>query len=219
MAAMAFAFIAGSVISAGASIYAGEKAAGAARDASAAANVIEREKMAQAWEMYQQNREDLAPWMEAGKRGLDQYESLLEDPSQIVKSPGYEFRLGEALKAVQNRSGVAGSVYGGSALKEMQKYASDYASGEFGSRLAQLAALSEIGRGTTGRIGQIGENVIGQEIASGARMGGNIINAGNVRASAYGAQAAGVNQAVQGGFSNYMLYDYLKKKPPTVLTA
>jgi len=53
---------------------AGDEASRAASKQAAAAQSAE----ALQWEMYQQSREDLAPWREAGEEALGEYQSLLE---------------------------------------------------------------------------------------------------------------------------------------------
>ena len=53
---------------------AGDEASRAASKQEAAAQSAE----ALQWEMYQQSREDVAPWREAGEEALGEYQSLLE---------------------------------------------------------------------------------------------------------------------------------------------
>jgi hypothetical protein len=78
------------------------------------------------------------------------------------------------------------------------------ASREYGSFVDRLLAAA--GLGTTGAT--LSANA---GMAHAGNVGAAQINAGNNRASAYMAGAEGVNNAVQGGISNYLLSQYLKK--------
>jgi hypothetical protein len=124
------------------------------------------------------------------------------DMSVFFESPDYQFNLGEGQKAIDRSAVARGGLLSGSAVKEGQRYASGLASREFASFYDRLA--SQAGLGQTG---------IGASAAAGANAAGNIgaayMNSGNARASAYMQGAEGINNAVQGGISNYMLNRYL----------
>lgn len=59
--------------------------------------------------------------------------SLMEtfDASRMYDDPGYQFRLAEGQKGVENSAAARGGLLSGAALKAIQKYGQDYASNEF----------------------------------------------------------------------------------------
>ena len=81
------AIIGGSLLGAGASYF------GAKEQSKAAKKAAKRQTDVQ-WDMYAQNREDMAPWREAGVRSLADlervqgtYEGAVMDPNQYEQSP------------------------------------------------------------------------------------------------------------------------------------
>jgi len=124
------------------------------------------------------------------------------DMSGFFASPDYQFRLTEGQRAIDSSAAARGGLLSGAAVKAGTRYASNLASGEYGAfydRLAQQAGL-----GVTG---------IGASAAAGANAANNISNSylqgGQARGSAYLAGAQGINNAAQGGISNWMLSKYL----------
>lgn len=59
--------------------------------------------------------------------------SLLRDfaPGDMKKDPGYQFRLDQGNQAIDRAAGARGSRYSGATLKGLQRYAQDYATGEY----------------------------------------------------------------------------------------
>lgn len=62
--------IGSAVVGAGAAVYAGSRAASAEKDATAALSESQAAALETQWRMHQESRGDLAPWREAGERGL-----------------------------------------------------------------------------------------------------------------------------------------------------
>jgi len=100
---------------------------------------------------FAQTRADLAPWREVGTQALSQYAQLLgvqapggpapgeaPDRSAFFKSPGYQFRLGEGVKAVERSAAARGSLQSGAAMKAVQRYGEGLASEEYGRYLGVL---------------------------------------------------------------------------------
>lgn len=78
------------------------------------------------------------------KRQLDYYNSQKNSPEygfltrrfsndEFVKEPGYQFRLDQGLKGINNQLLARGGNDSGAALKALQRYAQDYASNEYGN--------------------------------------------------------------------------------------
>ncbi len=170
---MPFGWVAGATVVGGALQYKGIK------DASKASmqGVNQAAQLEQA--RYEQNREDLAPWREAGGKALGAMDSMMYgDPAEIEKNfqktPGYQFRLNEGLRALQRS---AGSVTGNTP-RSLVDYGQGTASAEFGNRYNRLAGLAGTGQTAT----QFGA---AQGANSAARQGGYMQDAANTRASSY----------------------------------
>lgn len=89
------------------------------------------------------------PWMDAGKRGLSEYERLLQDPSSITKQPGYQFRLDQGLEGVTNSSAAAGTLLSGNTLKGLTEYGQNFATNEYQNVLNRYTNLANYGVGGT----------------------------------------------------------------------
>ena len=152
---------------------------------------------------YDQTREDWAPWREAGEWGLDQMRNA---DTAFETSPGYEWRLGEGNRALQNQfSNRSG---GGNAMRALVDYNQNFASNEFGNWWGRMSNMS----------GQ------GQTATSGTAMAG--MNAANNNSSTYmrGAEndasltawnAGNTNNMLQGGLSNSLYWAKQKWGQPT----
>ncbi len=146
--------------------------------------------------------------------GLESRAAALPPPGQpsydVTKSPGYQFRLAEGEKALQRAQTAGGRRLSGRAVKEGQRYAQDYASGEYGNYLDRLYRLAGFGSSAVGTSAAAGTQTAANVGAAYGRGYGTQANAllagGQAAANRWGA----LNQAVQGGLSNYFLYDYLR---------
>ena len=130
------------------------------------------------------------------------------DMSVFFESPDYQFNLAEGQKAIDRSLAARGRTLSGAGVREGVRYASGMASNEFGNfynRLANLAGIGQTATGSTAAAGANAANNIAQ----------NHLYAGNARANGYMQTGQAVNNAVQGGIQNYMLYQYLKKPPAT----
>ncbi len=196
--------IAGSaVVGAGASVY-GSKQASKAASRGADAATLEQQRQ------FDQLREDQAPYRDAGYAALGDLSALRTgDLSRFYASPDYTFNLQQGQQAIDRSLVARGGALSGAAVKEGQRYASGLASSEFGNYFNRLAAQAGIGQAATNFTGQAGMNAA-------ANIGNIQQNLGAARGSAYQSMAAGVNGALQGGASNYLLTQYLQ--PQTAAT-
>ena len=108
--------------------------------------------------------------------------------------PGYQFRLGQGLGAVEASAAARGGLNSGATMRDMLKFGQDYGSAEFGNVFNRLAGVSGAGMGaaqmsgnasmqTAGNVGNaLGS--IGNAQAAGAIAGGNALN--NAFGNAYG---------------------------------
>lgn len=86
------------------------------------------------------------PYINAGTDAL----SKLKDPNQILQyDPGYQFRIQQGQKALQNQLTSMGGSVSGEALKAMQDYSQNAASNEFGNAYNRAMGLANLGYGAT----------------------------------------------------------------------
>lgn len=121
----------------------------------------------------------------------------------FTASPGYQFRLSEGTKAIQRSAAARGKLFSGDALKAVEGYAQGVASDEFARHVAGLQSLAGVGQSATNSSAAAGTNAANNISQAYMQNGANI-------GSSYMAAAGGVNNAVQGGISNWLLSRYLK---------
>ncbi len=174
----------------------------AARGAQAGIDEIARQ--------YDTNRNDLAPYRQAGTAGLGRLLSLYginpdgtqgtADLTGLYNSPDYQFARSEGLRGVENSAAASGGLYSGRTLKALQDRGDGLASmhlGDYANRLASIAGIGQTatntgvaaGQNSAGQIAGLRSD-IGNSRASGLAGAGNILaNTGsNIAGSYYGNQ-------------------------------
>lgn len=176
----------------------GEKSAESAERAAAGQATAGREATAESRRQFDIGREQMAPWLQAGRGGLTEQMALMGLGGDEVgalrslqKSPGYRFRMNEGQRGMEAGIGARGGMGSGKALLAGQRYGQDYASQEYGNRLSQLRDLS--GKGQASAAGQA---QMGQQFAQ--RVG----DIGMGTANAMGAADIAGTQARQSGLGN-----------------
>ena len=103
------------------------------------------------------------PYEASGRTGLNSLTGLLtgyqsDDKGNLTqlddqtredlfqKSPGYQFRIDEAQKALQGSQAAKGGLLSGGAMKEMNAYTQGIASDEYGTYINQLQGLAGMGQ-------------------------------------------------------------------------
>jgi hypothetical protein len=170
--------------------------------------------------MYDQTREDFAPYRASGTANLNQLNTLLGiggntgaadygrfatadfTPADFTanKDPGYAFRISEGLKAIDRQAAARGGLISGNALKAASGYSSDLASQEYNAAFNRFQTI----RGNTlqpfqvgAAAGQSAAAMQGQANANFGSAGSQAIaNAGQGASSAYGALGTGTYNAV-----------------------
>jgi hypothetical protein len=120
----------------------------------------------------------------------------------LEQTPGFQFRLGEGLKALERSAAARGTLLTGGTLKGLQRYAQDYASGEYGQRVNQLQGLAALGLNAAGGAGQAG-SAYGQSAGDLLTQAGNAAAAGQVGAA--NAWTGGINNAANQALQMYYL--------------
>jgi hypothetical protein len=189
----------GSVVGGVLEANAAEKAA--QTQAQAAANPLALQR-----EMFEYQKGLLEPYRTAGTKALERLSGAMgfggqgSQQQMLEMDPGYGFRLGEGLKALERMQASRGNFLSGGALKAGQRFAQDTASQEYGNAYNRLANIAGLGQ-TAGT--QMGNAASGFGTSAGNIMGqeANALAAGRLgRASAYtGALGGALNS-----FQNYL---------------
>lgn len=200
------------VVGAGASIYAGNKAAGAAKSA-ANSSIAEQNSE------YNQSRADNTPFRTTGVSALDQVAKLYgldttdangnvvkgsgkADFSSFTTSPDYTFNQQQGQDAINRSAAAKGGLLSGAAVKAGQTFASGLASNQFNSYVGNLEGLAGAGQAATNATTAAGTNM--------ANANSNaLLSAGNARASAYNDMGQTIGNTGNSLASNYTLYKYL----------
>lgn len=172
----------------------GEKGANAAAGGQMAA-ILEQQRQ------YDQTRQDMMPWLDAGRFGLNRLTALASgDFSNFYKSPEYQFTLGQGLQSLERGAAARGGLYSGGADADRMRFAAGLASQEYGNHWNRLAGLSGVGQTAATNLGAFGQQ-------SAANIGNAYGNIGNIRQSMYQQQGQNNAQmvgAVGGAFANWL---------------
>lgn len=105
---------------------------------------------------FDQTRSDLAPWRVEGSKAIGQLGAMLQPGYDHTKSPGYEFRLGEGLRAVENSAAARGILQSGGTLKGIERYAEGMAADDFDRAFNRTASVAAGGQQVGTALGQLG---------------------------------------------------------------
>lgn len=159
-----------SVLGAGASLF------GSSQQARAQRQAAQMQQQAAA-----QSRADLAPWMQAGQRGLSNYEGQVNVPFE--ESPAYQFMMQQGMRGINNSARAQGLYGSGARGMALQRFGQGLASQEFNNYLNRLQGLAGMGQQAAGagaQFGMAGAQGAGQNVAgAGTAMGGGTVGAAN----------------------------------------
>lgn len=127
-------------------------------------------------------RADLEPWRTAGGQAIGQGYAMLQPGYDYTASPGYQFRLDEGLRGVQNSAAAKGLLQSGGTLKGIDKYAEGMAAQDFNDQFNRMMAVAGGGQQAATSGAQMGQQA-GQSVAD------LLTQAGNAKASGYVGQA------------------------------
>lgn len=147
-------------------------------------------------QMFEQTREDTAPWRETGARALTKLEDMFlngKGMDDFQQTPGYQFRFDEGVRALDRSAASRGLLMSGGQQRELTRYGQGIASNEFNTYANRLSSLAGVGQSTavqTGQMGATAAQAAGQMGMQGAAGAGNaMMQAGTARASGYVGQA------------------------------
>lgn len=174
------------------------------------------------WNIFQQQRQDQAPWREAGATALSALANgdFQKDfgAGDFLKDPGYDFRLKEGANALERSAAAKGGLMNGGTLKALSRYGQDYAANEFGNaynrfnadrdrRFNRLSAIAGVGQTANSQVGQAGQNYA-------ANVGANTMGAANAQGAAGIAQANSWGNTLSGLGNTWMNYQMMNKMFP-----
>lgn len=169
--------------------------------ADAAANALKLQR-----EQFEYQQKLLEPYRRRGESALNRLAGVMgldgqpAQPQQLLEmDPGYAFRLGEGMKALERVQAARGNMLSGGAIKAGQRYAQDFASGEYGNAYNRLANIAGLGQTVGGQLGSAAQQ-FGQTAGETMSQGANALAAGRIgRTSGY---MGGIGGAV-GAYQNY----------------
>jgi hypothetical protein len=182
--------------------------------------------------MYNQQREDLAPYSEAGVEGMNALRSYLGvggDTSaanyggfnqrfgmdQFTADPGYAFRLSEGMKGLNANAAARGGLISGAALKAATNYGQQAGSQEYTNAFNRFMQQKEAERSGYSDLTRVGQAAAAGTAAAAGQYGTaaaqNISNAGQAEASGYMGMATGLNNAINQGVSQYQTNQLLSR--------
>lgn len=156
-----------------------------------------------------QQREDSAPYREAGTQSLKQLMSGTAPGGEFDKKfsmqdyeadPGYQFRQSEGEAGIQRQAAAGGTRYSGAVLKALARFNSGLASQEYGAaysrynndqtmKFNRLSGLAGTGQTATQALNTSGQQVNASIAQLGnaneTRVGNNLTDAAEARASGY----------------------------------
>lgn len=183
--------------------------ADSAREANQTSLQAQREAIAFQQKQADQARADSEPWRVAGGNALTRLTAGTGDGGEYMRNfgmpdfqadPGYQFRLAEGQRGMNNSLASRGMALSGAALKAASSYNQNMASQEFGNAFGRFNANRDAGYNKLASLAGIGQTVanqngqnamqLGRDGAAGmmdsaAFRGRNIIGAGDARASSY----------------------------------
>jgi hypothetical protein len=143
-------------------------------------------------EMYEKSLELGKPYYEAGVNALGKLTR-----GEVLPEPGYAFRLGEGMKALERVQAARGNMLSGGALKAGQRYAQDLASQEYGNAYNRLANIAGLGQTATTQAGTAGQNYASQAGELGLQQANALAQGRIGRMSSYGNALLGAAGALQ----------------------
>lgn len=119
----------------------------AQNNATAAANALAAQNLdkilGQQREIFDIQRKDQAPWLQAGQNALAKLNDIINqsptakkefsypEMGDVTQTPGYQFGMGEGLKAIDRTAAARGGALSGAAVKAATRYGNDYATTKY----------------------------------------------------------------------------------------
>ena len=188
-------WVTASLISGGASIAGGLIGSRASKKAAEQQAAAIREAAATQERMYQQGRQDLAPYREIGYQSLKDITAQqpyltgkFEDYRDQYLDPSMAFRLGIGEQTTQRAANVGGGALGGNTLRALQDYSQGLASTEYSNAFNRFQTERGNIYNTLANIAGMGQGAVNTGVAAGQATAQNL---GQLAVGGGQAQAAG----------------------------
>lgn len=156
-------------------------------------------------EMYAKWQKDFAPYREAGEEALPFMRAAAS-----AESPLYALRKEDTEKAIERALAKRGQFFSGAGINTLAESSRRLSAEEAEARWRRSKELAEMGRMATGMMASA-QGATGAQVGGAyGQLGRNEMAVAGQKGSAY----AGINQAIQGGLSNYYFDQYLQKLNP-----
>ena len=227
---------------------AAERASELQSEASTQAAELQREtaaaQIAEQRRQFDRTEELQRPFYTAGVGALNQLAPLASNYTpfgmeQFEADPGYSFRMGEGMKALERSAAARGGLLSGSMMKGIQRFGQGLASDEYtnafnryqterAARLNPLQSLAGVGQTPGQQIGQAGQTMaaaIGQAnqtmgtnlgniyTSTASNLANNAMSAANARASGYVGQTNALTGALNTGLNYYQNQQLMNRLP------
>jgi hypothetical protein len=154
--------------------------------------------------IYEENIKRQQPFLDIGTNALNRLVSLNQPGADVTNfltmDPGYNFRLGEGMKALERSAAARGGLVSGATGKALTRYGQDFGSAEFGNAYNRLANIANLGPKAAGVMTDLGTGYAGDvnklALANATNQGNALLSAGNIRASQYGTAGRALDQAL-----------------------
>ena len=178
------------------------------------------------WDMYNQQREDSQPWMDAGRAGLGTLREMtlggeFSKPlsvGDVQNEPGYQFGMQQGLTGIARQLAKTQGRNGGATLKALTRFGTDYGATKYNDAWNRVNADRGFRYNALANLSGTGQQAVNQ--VSGA--GGNAAtNAGNLTTSGGAARAAGlvgsanaIGNGITGAGNSLLQYQMFNKLFP-----
>ncbi len=125
------------------------------------------------------------------------------DYSSFFKSPGYQFRLDEGVRAIDRSASARGMLMSGGIQRELTRYGQGLASAEFNTYANRLSALAGIGQTANQSAGQFGSAAAGQVGQTSNALAGTIQAGGTAQAGGIIGSSNALTQGLQGALGSF----------------
>jgi hypothetical protein len=188
---------------------------GAIRDAAAQQSAATDRAIELQRRMYEEGVARQQPFLQTGTEFFNRLAELQRGGPSAAQNflqmdPGYAFRLGEGMKALERSAAARGGLLSGATMKGLQRYGQDLASQEYGAAYNRLAGLANVGPRAAGVVSDLGNTYatsVGNMLTGqGTNQANALLAAQRARSSTYG-QLGNVlgrylNTPTVGGFNN-----------------
>lgn len=140
------------------------------------------------------------PYVRTGGAGNDALYNLINDPSSVSSTPGYQFTRDQGIQAIDRSAAARGMLGSGRTSKDLMRFGTGLADQTYGNVFQRLLAAGQYGQGALGaQNATVGQGLQGQLGAQQSAFQGGLNSAGTIGQG----QVAGA-QAQQQGAGNLL---------------